>query len=130
MILGEGRTSWWRTGPCFEGDQARFFVGRVEAHEAGVVRASGHTCALDPGPGQVVGTGEPRTKLLSLSSGTLIVYVLPEWSDPDVAALVSQRGRVVLTDGEQVLLHLAQFSHGGRFRARGTNPSRPRPAFA
>ena len=59
----------------FERDGSRFFVGRVDGYESGIVRLTGFTFVRDPIGGAVSRKSDPRTKLFSLSSGTLLVYV-------------------------------------------------------
>ena len=114
MLLKEGDNILVAHRRLFERDQARFFVGRVEGYDAGVVRATGFTYVVDQASGRVIGKDEPRTKLLSLASGTLMVYLLPDWAGPDKVGVVSEAGRLVLTDGKDLLMNLSEAAHGGR----------------
>ena len=58
-------------------DPIRYFAGMVEGYEAGVARVTGYSWIADPFGGWVVRKEERRTKILSISSGTLLVYQLP-----------------------------------------------------
>jgi hypothetical protein len=78
MILKEGDKLLVAHRRLFEGDECRFFVGRVDAYEDGVVKATGRTFVRVVTGGRVIEKPEERTKILSLSSGTLMVYQLPE----------------------------------------------------
>jgi hypothetical protein len=74
MILKEGDKILVGHRRLFDKDAVRFFIGQVEAFEAGLVKTTGHSYVRDAMGGQVVEKAEQRTKILSLSSGTLIVY--------------------------------------------------------
>src|SRR5262245_26659869 len=98
MILKEGDQILVAHRRLFEGDEARFFLGRVDAYEAGVVRVTGHSYVRDVLSGRMVEKADPRTKLLSLSSGTLLAYVLPEHVSLEAVRFASADGRLSLTD--------------------------------
>jgi hypothetical protein len=77
MLLKEGDKILVAHRRLFEKDEVRFFVGRVEVCESGIVKATGHSYLRDALRGQLVEKADERTKILSLSSGTLVVYQLP-----------------------------------------------------
>lgn len=114
MLLKSGDNILVAHRRLFEKDQSRFFVGRVEAYDAGIVRATGFTYVLDMMSGRVVGKDEPRTKLLALASGTLIVYLLPAEAGPEAVGIVSELGRLVLSDGKGFTMNLSEVAHGGK----------------
>jgi hypothetical protein len=62
--------------------------------------------------GQVVEKQQLRTKLLSLSSGSLIVYVLA----PDVALesikFLYEGNTLTMTDGQGFSMNMAESAHG------------------
>jgi hypothetical protein len=62
----------------FENDERRFFLGQVDDYDAGVVKLTGHAYVPDIIGGLMIDKAEQRTKVLALSSGTLLVYQLPE----------------------------------------------------
>ena len=78
MLLNEGDKILVAHRRLFARDEARFFLGRVDAYEAGVVKVTGHSYVRDMFAGKMLEKAELRTKLLSLSSGTLMVYLLPK----------------------------------------------------
>lgn len=61
----------------FANDDNRFFLGKVDAYDAGVVKLTGHSFLRDTVSGQMAEKSSLMTKLLSISSGTLLIYQLP-----------------------------------------------------
>ena len=99
----------------YERDEARYFVGVVDAYDAGVARVTGHTFVRDALNGRVIEKADQRTKLLSLSSGALIVYVLPNELDMDsIRFNADDNGRMYLTDEKGFLMNLGESAHAGR----------------
>jgi hypothetical protein len=64
--------------------------------------------------GQTVEKADERTKILSLSSGTLIVYQLPASLALDSVRFIAEDSRLSLTDGKGFMMNLAEHAHGGR----------------
>jgi hypothetical protein len=64
--------------------------------------------------GTVVKDGEARTKILSLASGTLIVYILPEEVSLAAIQFTYEEGQLSATDGKDFTMNLSEFTHGGR----------------
>src|SRR5439155_18235180 len=98
----------------FESDEVRFFVGQVEDYEAGVVKAKGHSYVRDPIAGLVIEKADERTKILALSSGTLLVYQLPDAVALDGLRFAIVESRLMLTDGRGFTMNLAEHTHLGR----------------
>ncbi len=95
----------------FEKDQSRYFVGRIEGYENGVAKITGRTWARDQ-YGVLVKKDDLRTKLLALSSGTLIVYQLPFETEIEAIEIESDAdGHVVLSDGKTVKMDLTETPH-------------------
>lgn len=92
----------------FERDETRLFVGRVDAFEAGLAKVTGQSYARDVISGGMVGKPEKRTKILSLVSGSLIVYQLPEGIQLERLRFEAPEGRAVLTDGAEFQMDLAE----------------------
>ncbi len=61
----------------FAEDWPRLFVGELTAFEHSLARVHGYSFTRDPNTGFFERKDEPRTKVVSLSSGALIVYELP-----------------------------------------------------
>ena len=91
----------------FEKDQSRYFVGRVEGYDAGIAKIRGRTWTRDQ-YGRIVKKTDERTKILSLSSGTLIVYQLPSDTDLDALQIQISDERVLLSDGKSFEMDLSE----------------------
>jgi len=61
----------------FEKDTPRFFVGEVQAYEQGIAKVKGYTFVKDMFSGSMKKKSDLRTKIMSIVSGTFIVYQLP-----------------------------------------------------
>ncbi|WP_455379645.1 hypothetical protein [Petrachloros mirabilis] len=114
MLLKEGDKILIAHRRLFEKDVLRFFIGEVQAYDAGLVKATGHSYVRDPMGGQVVEKAEKRTKILSLSSGTFIVYQLPDGIVLNALKFSELEGRLALTDGEGFTMNLTETTHSGR----------------
>ncbi|MHC4878440.1 MAG: hypothetical protein ACYTGL_18490 [Planctomycetota bacterium] len=97
----------------FERDEARFFLGEVEAFESGVIRINGYSFVRDSFLATVRRKAEPRTKLLSLTSGTLLVYVLPRSIDIGQTELRCDDAEMLLTDGDNFSMNLSEWGYDG-----------------
>ncbi|MDA1162965.1 MAG: hypothetical protein O3B13_07675 [Planctomycetota bacterium] len=95
----------------FERDDNRLFVGEVEAMNDGVFRTTGYTFVRDTLGGTIRRKSDPRTKLLSLTSGTLIVYVLPAELDLSRVEIQCEETEVWLTDGNDFSMNLSEWTH-------------------
>ena len=91
----------------FETDQSRYFVGRVEGYDAGVAKIRGRTWSRDQ-YGRIVKKADERTKIVSLSSGTLIVYQLPFDTDLEALEIDVSDEKVVLSDGKNFAMDLSE----------------------
>jgi hypothetical protein len=114
MLLKPGATVLVAHRRLFEGDGGRFFIGRVDAYEAGVVKATGHSYTWDGLRGAMVQKTDERTKLLSLSSGTLLVYELPSDVEPTGFTFIEQDGHLALRGSTGYTMNLAEFTYGSR----------------
>jgi hypothetical protein len=107
MILKEGDKVLIAHRRLFPHDEPRFFVGTVEAYEAGVVKVRGRSFIRNLFTG-VVEKRDTRTKLISLSSGTLIVYLLPDHVLLDSVEFRLEDGWLLLSDGRDFNMNLAE----------------------
>ena len=83
----------------FEKDSPRFFVGEVEAYEQGIAKVKGYTFVKDMFSGNMKKKSDLRTKVMSIVSGTFIVYQLPVTVLLDAVQFsLDQDGGLVLTD--------------------------------
>ena len=92
----------------FPEDQGRFFVGSVVGCEAGIVKVTGLTWTRDPTHG-FHRKRDLRTKLISLHSGTQIVYELPTNVEVEALRLEQPTGHtVILTDDAKFQMDLSE----------------------
>jgi hypothetical protein len=112
MLLQKGDNILVAHRRLFDKDEVRFFVGRVDAHEAGIVKTTGHSYVRDVMGGRLIEKAEERTKILSLSSGTLLVYQLPATLALDTLDFSASNGSLTLTDGKGFTMNLSEYSHG------------------
>jgi hypothetical protein len=100
MILEKGDKILAAHRRLFKEDQPRFFTGEVEQAQGDLLAVTGHSWLRDVFEARMVRKNDPRTKILSLGSGTLIVYRLPQELDLDALKLDTGIGsQIVLTDG-------------------------------
>lgn len=112
MILEPGNHILVVHRRLFEKDRGRFFVGAVEAYEQGIVKTHGYTWVLDTFHGTIVKKEDSRTKIFSLSAGTLIIYVLPDSTDLRLLKIDYDReGRIKISDGKELNLDLSEGVH-------------------
>jgi hypothetical protein len=114
MLLRKGDKILVAHRRLFERDDVRFFVGQVDDYEDGIVKAKGHSYVRDVMGGLMIGKAEERTKILALSSGTFLVYQLPDALALDDLKFVFLDGLLSLTDGKEFTMDLAEHSHAGR----------------
>jgi len=96
----------------FEKDTSRFFVGEVQAYEQGIIKVRGYTFVKDMFSGNMKKKSDLRTKIMSIVSGTLIVYQLPVIVLLDsVIFNLDQDGGLVLTDGEGFSMDMSEATH-------------------
>ena len=107
----------------FRGDAAHYFAGRVDAYDAGLVKVTGHSYVRDPVTGGMIEKTEPRTKILALASGTLIVYQLPDATVLDRLEFKWEDGRVSASDGNGFMMNLGEMAR----RQPGEGPRGPPP---
>src|SRR5437868_5948809 len=114
MLLKKGDKILVAHRRLFEDDAVRLFVGQVEEYEAGVVKVTGHSYVPDVVGGQMIEKADERTKILALSSGTLLVYQLPDAVALDMLKFVLKDGSVSLTDNMGFTMNLAEHTHSRR----------------
>jgi hypothetical protein len=98
----------------FRGDAAHYFAGTVVAYEAGLVKVTGHSYVRDPVTGGMTEKSEPRTKVLALTSGTLMVYQLPDAVALESLTFTWDNGRVSSSDGKGFEMNLGEVARRQR----------------
>lgn len=113
MILQEGDKLLVVHRRLFEGDKARYFIGIVDGYEHGITKVTGYTWVREQFGGNFTRKGDLKTKIFSIASGTLIIYLLPQEVDLNALQLEHFKdGREILTDGSKFKMDLAE--HGSQ----------------
>ena len=115
MILGNDSIVFISHRRMFEGDESRFFLGRVIACDGTLLKVQGFTFVRDLSNGHVVKKEETRVKILSLDSPGFIVYQLPSDVSIESATIQCSDGDAILFDGPRVLMNLSERTHCGHF---------------
>ncbi len=112
MILSPGELVLISHRRLFSEDVPRFFIGEVEAYSAGIARVTGHSWLREAVRGDIQRKPDRRTKIVSLASGALLIYVLPR--DLNLGALQMRQGKgqeVVLVDDAGFEMDLTDRRH-------------------
>ena len=115
MMLESGDTVLIAHRRLFEGDAARFFIGRTIACEGPLFKAEGYSFTRDLSNGHIIKKEEKRIKVLSLSSPGQIVYQLPGDIELESIDIVSRNADAILVAGSRHIMDLSERSHCGHF---------------
>ena len=97
----------------FEKDARRHFVGEVESYEHGMARACGYVFVVDDlNKHMFMKRPDRRTKLFSISSGDVIVNVIPETVDLERVAYEIKDRSLRVTDGSDWSMDVKEFGWG------------------
>ena len=91
-----------------EKEPHRHFVGFVEAYEAGIARVTGHIFTVDPVRFEFIRRADPRTRIMSLLSGDILVNIIPAAVDLDKVIYQQEAKAVRVTDGSNWHLDLSE----------------------
>lgn len=108
MILESGMKVLVTHRRLYENDHNRYFTGIVEGYENGLARVTGNTWVRHAFSGDFKRKEDLRTKIISLASGTLIVYQLPSSVDVDQLTFDVDAAKVHLTDGKDFYMDLTE----------------------
>ena len=111
MILNQGDKLLVVHRRLFEKDDPRFFIGTVQDYEDGVAEVAGFSFVRDVLGGTVQRKEENRTKLLAISSGTLLVYQLPAEVKIESLTITASESELHLTDGAGFVMNLSEWTH-------------------
>ena len=96
----------------FDKDQPRFFTGTVEHYENGVARVFGYSWIRDQLAGKIYKAPDQRTKVIAISSGTFLVYVLPATLNAEELSIDQKpNGDMILTDGKEFTMDITERVH-------------------
>ena len=97
----------------FEKDARRHFVGEVESYEHGMARACGYVFVVDDlNKHSFVKRPDRRTKLIPISSGDVIVNVIPETVDLERVAYELKDRSLRVSDGSAWSMDVKEFGWG------------------
>jgi hypothetical protein len=82
-----------------EKEPHRHFVGLVEAYEGGIARVTGYIFTVDPVRFEFIRRPDPRTRIVSLLSGDILVNIIPLAVDLDKVIYQQEAKAVRVTDG-------------------------------
>ena len=111
MILKQGDRVLIVHRRLFEGDSGRFFLGAIDAYEDGIARVTGYTFVREQLAGRMLRKDDRRTKIVSIVSGSLIVYLLPEHLVVEDMHIALRDSRLSLTDGRQFDMNLSEHAY-------------------
>lgn len=98
----------------FETDVRRHFCGEVERCEDDAMRVRGYVFTFDSSLSQYVRSDGERVRIIPLAGSGFIINVIPgDTQVEDVAYVVSDDGRLIVTDGGHFSLDINEF---GRMR--------------
>ena len=110
MILKQGEKVHIIHRRHYEKDHHRHFIGLVDAYEGGVARVTGHVYTVDPIKFTFVKRAEQRTRLISVSSGDVLVNIIPGKVNLEKIVYKQERKAVRVTDGSEWYLDLSEYT--------------------
>jgi hypothetical protein len=97
----------------FEKDVRRHFVGEVESYEQGIARASGYVFVIDDLSKHLfVKRPDRRTKLVPISTGDVIVNIIPETVDIELVHYELYERSLRVTDDSDWSMDVKEFGWG------------------
>jgi hypothetical protein len=93
-----------------EREPHRHFVGVVEAYENGVARVTGHVYTVDTVKSAFFRRPDKRTRILAISSGDLLVNVLPPEVNLDKIVYKLEKKAVRVSDGSEWYLDISELA--------------------
>lgn len=107
MLIDKGDKLLVTHRRLYEKETERFFVGVVDAYEQGVAKVSGYTWIHDIPRGRLIRKEDLRCKLIPLTSGNYIVYVLPSHLDIESTRIDQIKQRLLLTNGSNFTMDIS-----------------------
>jgi hypothetical protein len=93
----------------FDSDLRRHFVGQVDQVDGSAMRVIGYTFVYDSGVTRYVRSSGPRTRVIALNSGGLVINVAPPDTRIDDVRYEDRDGRLTVTDGGAFNLDVNEF---------------------
>ena len=93
----------------FEKDIRRHFIGEVQETDGALFRVTGYVFVVSPHTKQFERKPRKRTRVFSLHGANLLITLLPETVDLETTNYVLYEGRLVLSDGSNVLYDIDEY---------------------
>jgi hypothetical protein len=113
MILTQGDKIVVVHRRLFPDDEVLYFVAAVDEYEGGMIKATGHSFLWDQSNGVMVEKNKARTKIMAISSGLLLVHLLPGSVVFDALNFAVIDGSLNLSDGARFAMNMAEHTHDG-----------------
>jgi len=110
MILRQGEKIHVIHRRRYDKDHHRHFIGVVENYENGIARVTGHSYAVDPVKFSFMKRPEPRTRIISIAAGDVLVNVIPAAVNLERIVYKQEKKAVRVTDGSDWHLDLSEFT--------------------
>ena len=110
MILNKGEKIHVIHRRHFDKDPHRHFLGIVDDYENGLARVSGHIFTVDFVKFNFFRRPEPRTRILALHSGDLLINILPASVDLDKVHYKTEDRSVRVTDGSDWFMDISDLA--------------------
>jgi hypothetical protein len=111
MLLKSGEKILVVHRRLFQHDRDRYFLGTIEEYEHGIAIVTGYTFVRDTTNGGVLRKDDLRTKIVPITSGSLIVYRLSPEFVVDDANVEPTENRLVLSDGHGFKMNISEHPH-------------------
>ena len=115
MILENGNNVLISHRRLFDGDEARYFVGRSIVCEGSLIKAEGYSFVRDLSNGHIIKKQEKRIKVFSLASPGQMVYQLPGEIELENLDIISRNSEAMLVAGATQIMNLSEHTHCGQF---------------
>ena len=110
MILSKGEKIHIVQRRHFDKDPHRHFLGVVDEYENGLARVTGHIFTVDFVKFAFFRRPEPRTKIVALHSGELLINVLPPSVDLAKVVYRTEDRSVRVTDGGEWFMDISDLA--------------------
>ena len=91
-----------------EKEPHRHFIGVVDAYDSGVVRVTGHIYTVDTATFRFFRRPEARTRIISASSGDVLINVLPPSVDLEKIIYKQEKKALRISDGSAWHLDISE----------------------
>ena len=110
MILQKGEKIHVIHRRHFDKDPHRHFIGVVDACENGLARVTGHIFTVDTVKYEFFRRPEPRTRIVPLASGDVIINIVPTSVDLEKVTYKAEKKSVRVTDGSDWHMDISDFA--------------------